>query len=351
MTTHVKPVGFEKDFYEVRMESIGGLGANVAGKILGEAGVLYANLNACNFASYGSEKKGSAVKSNVRFAQGDRPIRNATPIQRPNLLAIFHEALIETSSQDILAGLYPNSVVIINTHSDAQEAAKRLGITAGTVGVLPALDIAVQEGSRTNMAMLGAMAKAMEHILSPDSIVESIKRNLGKYPKLLPANINTFWRGYKEVVFLTLSSENVSPEEHPYTPPEPLLGYLTGPRGGTITQPGNSYHRNLSSSRQGFIPAFDQSKCINCAQCEMVCPDMVMVWREAQDKRGRMVMQLMGLDYQYCKGCMKCVAVCPSGALTSIAEQEGWAKENKVSHDFDKLQKTKTEALEKWQVS
>lgn len=47
----------ELGFFEIRLESIGGLGANLAGKMLAEAGVLGLGLNGSNFSSYGSEKK------------------------------------------------------------------------------------------------------------------------------------------------------------------------------------------------------------------------------------------------------------------------------------------------------
>ncbi len=49
------PVKNDLGFFEIRMESIGGLGANVAGKILTEAGILRMGLNGAGFASYGSE--------------------------------------------------------------------------------------------------------------------------------------------------------------------------------------------------------------------------------------------------------------------------------------------------------
>ena len=55
-------------FFGIRFESIGGLGAHLAGQMLAEAGVLRQGLNGSHFSSYGSEKKGTPVKSFVRFA-------------------------------------------------------------------------------------------------------------------------------------------------------------------------------------------------------------------------------------------------------------------------------------------
>ena len=51
-----------KEYYEIRLESIGGLGANLCGKMLGELGVKYLDLNSSSFSSYGSEKTGTPVR-------------------------------------------------------------------------------------------------------------------------------------------------------------------------------------------------------------------------------------------------------------------------------------------------
>ena len=110
----------QQGFFEIRMESIGGLGANVAGKILAEAGVLGMGLNGSNFSSYGSEKKGAPVKAHVRLCEPETPIRNNSPIENPHILAIFHEALIKTVP--VLQGVGPESVVILNTTKSSSEA-------------------------------------------------------------------------------------------------------------------------------------------------------------------------------------------------------------------------------------
>ena len=62
------PVTNEYGYFEIRLESIGGLGANLCGKMLGELGALYLSLNSLSFSSYGSEKRGSPVKSYIRWS-------------------------------------------------------------------------------------------------------------------------------------------------------------------------------------------------------------------------------------------------------------------------------------------
>ena len=53
----VLPIKNDHGFFEIRLESIGGLGANLAGKMLAEAGVLGLGLNGMNFSSYGSKRR------------------------------------------------------------------------------------------------------------------------------------------------------------------------------------------------------------------------------------------------------------------------------------------------------
>lgn len=333
------PIRNEHGFFEVRLESIGGLGANVAGQIFAEAGVLHAGLNGSNFASYGSEKKGSPVKGFVRFAAGDDDIRDATPVERPHVLAVFHEALFY-SGGNVLRGVYPDTTVIVNSRKSPDELAETIGLPSGLLGVLPALDIAVAEGSRVNMAMLGALTKACPFI-APEAVVDAIRGSLGvRYPQLLPANLAAFWRGFNEVEFVDLGVSEAAvaqfdeaPDgEEPFIRTEPLLGWAAAPVGGTVLAAGNSIHKDLSASREGFLPEFLPDKCTHCAQCDLVCPDLCFVWEEGEDARGRPAMVLLGIDYQYCKGCLKCIEACPFDALVSIAETDGWARKHRTAH-------------------
>lgn len=331
MSNQKLPITNSEGFFEIRLESIGGLGANVAGKILAEAGVLYAGLNGSNFASYGSEKKGSPVKSFIRFSDPKRPIRNATPVERPHVLGVFHEAML-ASGQSVIGGLYEDSVMIVNTRKSPEEIREQLGFTGVRIGTLPALDIANAEGSRVNMAMLGAIAQVCTFI-APEAVEEAIKHNLGKYPRLLPGNLKAFRRGYEEVAW-SEPTEKAGTDSQPYVRPQPIYGYATAPIGGTIAQAGNSINKDLSVSRQGYLPQFLRDKCIDCAQCDLVCPDYCFVWEEGTDRRGRPTMVLKGIDYQYCKGCLKCVTACPVEALVTIEETDGWAEANRVPHPW-----------------
>ena len=69
MATLQLPITNESGYYEIRLESIGGLGANLCAKMLGQLGMNYLGLNSACFSSYGSEKTGTPVKGYIRYCR------------------------------------------------------------------------------------------------------------------------------------------------------------------------------------------------------------------------------------------------------------------------------------------
>jgi pyruvate ferredoxin oxidoreductase gamma subunit len=321
-------------FFEIRLESIGGLGANLAGKMLAEAGVLGLGLNGSNFASYGSEKKGSPVKSFVRFCDSETEIRDHSPIEQPHIIGVFHEALYKMV--DVVSGLEAEGIVLVNSIRDFDSIKKDLKFDYGTLATVDALGIAVEEKTKVNTAMLGALFRICD-FLDPEIMRNVIRKTFQhKYPHLVEPNIRTFDRGYNEVKFMKYDAPNEL-EVKAFTRSTPLLGYETQEIGGVLLSNANSIFKDLSGSRQGYLPSFEMEKCINCAACDTVCPDLCFVWEEGEDKRGRKQMFLRGIDYQYCKGCLKCVEACPTDALQDMREIIGYAEEKRVPQKFPLL--------------
>ena len=322
----------ESGFFEIRLESIGGLGANLAGKMLAEAGVMGAGLNGVSFSSYGSEKKGSPVKAHIRFCDTDVNIRDTSPVERPHVIGIFHENLAKTVN--VVSGMYEDSIVLVNSKKSPEQLKEKLKLKAGTIAVVDATGIALEENNRVNMAMLGGLFRLCD-FLDPEFMKGVIRKSLEKkYPHAVQPALRTFERGYNEVKFKTFDLPEGVEMPKPTRWDIPILGYETQPIGGTITNPGNSILKDLSISRSGRMPHFDQEKCIHCANCDNVCPDFCFVWEEQPDKKGRPQMFLQGIDYQYCKGCLKCVVACPTEALTAALEEEGYAEAHRVPHRF-----------------
>ncbi|BCG60400.1 2-oxoacid:acceptor oxidoreductase family protein [Paenibacillus sp. URB8-2] len=327
----ILPKKNELGFFEIRLESIGGLGANLAGKMLAEAGVLGLGLNGSNFSSYGSEKKGSPVKAFVRFCEADVEIRDHSPIEEPHVVGIFHEALYKTVN--VVNGVKPDSIVLVNTTRDFDEVRRDLKLEYGTLAIVDATGIAVEEKTKANTSMLGALYRICE-FLNPDGMKDVIRKTFEKkYPHLVEPNINTFNRGYNEVKFKTYEAPEGA-QGKTFIRSKTEYGYETQEIGGVLIAQANTILKDLSGSRQGWLPEFHEDKCISCAACDNVCPDLCFVWEEAPDKKGRPQMFLRGIDYKYCKGCLKCVDACPTQALTDLREEVGYAEAHTVTQKF-----------------
>lgn len=340
-TTHPVrlPAQHDNGCYEMRLESIGGLGANLCGKLLGELGAAYLGFNAAAFSSYGSEKRGSPVKAFVRWSPADREILHNSPVEHPHLLVLFHEAL--SATLPVTAGLEETGTVLVNTDADPETARRRLGLYAGTVCCVDAQEIAMRHKSRVNMVLLGAIAKASGFI--PLEAVKSLVADtLGKkYPAMLKQNLTGVEQGYAAV-----RAEHFPPdgqyEPVPYREFRSPWGYKNAPLGGANPHLGSTVSSDLSPSREGYIPLFLPEKCIHCGLCDSTCPDMVFQFTPGEF-RGRPGVLNRGLDYHHCKCCMRCVDVCPTGALTAGKEREHpekkWFVRNKdliADHlDFD----------------
>lgn len=333
------PINNENGCYEMRLESIGGLGANLCGKLLGELGATYLGLNASAFSSYGSEKRGSPVKSYVRWCSSDREILHNSPVERPNLLILFHHAL--SRSLPITAGVDEHCTLVINTSNTPEQEREALRLHAGTLCCIDALSLALQSKSRINMVMLGAAVKASGFI-PLDPVKELIRNTLGKkYPAALESNLRGLDQGYEMV-----QGKYFAPDDRyeylPYREAQSKWGYANAPIGGTNPLFGSSVSNDLSPSREGYIPLFLPEKCIHCGLCDSTCPDMVFQFTPGE-YRGKPAMMNRGLDYHHCKGCLRCVDVCPTEALVVGKEDEHpnkkWFVRNKdliVDHlDFE----------------
>lgn len=339
------PITDENGYYEIRLESIGGLGANLCGKMLGELGLKYLGLNSASFSSYGSEKTGTPVKGFIRYSGQDVDIRIHSPIKKPHLLAVFHSALLSDAS--VLEGCGSYTDIIINAVNGKEWESFLTPEDYGGVYFVDAQKIAIETKSRVNVVMLGAMAKVMGFV-DLESLNAVCEAALGrKYPAALAGNLEGIKRGFEEVKAVCgsggrketgdINKGKRKPGENKDkgfdkkkgdggSPDVPVWGYEAAPIGGINPNYGNSVVNDLSPSRQGYFPIFIPEKCINCGLCDTTCPDMVFQFQKGEFK-GREMMINKGLDYYHCKGCLRCVDVCPVQALVSGVEAEHPGKE------------------------
>lgn len=309
---------FEKKYFEMRLESIGGLGANLAGKLLGELGAVYLGFNAASFAEYGSEKRGSPVKSYVRYSDRGVEIRINSPVTKPDILVVFHENL--AGKHGIMTGVSEKTKVIVNTDKNAEFIRDKLKMHSGELYCIDALGLAMKNKTRVNMVLIGAVAKA-SGFMPIEKVNELIKETIGKkYPLSLKSNLAGILSGYENALPVKIDDDG----KYPYVPYQEIKrewGYENAPIGGVNPAFGSSVSNDLTASREGYVPLFDKEKCINCGLCDTTCPDMVYQFVMGEYKGRKSVVNL-GPDYTYCKGCMRCVEVCPTHAITSGVERE-----------------------------
>jgi pyruvate ferredoxin oxidoreductase gamma subunit len=300
------------DAMEVRLEAIGGQGANSAGKILAEAAVIGMGYSGQHFSSFGSEKRGSPVKSFVRFYRDRRMVRASSPVLHPDILVIFHEALMAHNPEVLDGTDETRSVVLVNSSLPPGRLEFPEAISLNLVASVDASEISDRLGSGLNAVLLGAMAP-----LCPEIEISKLEAALMGYFKNLPpekcARIRAgFYEGRAAVKLSKFKAKRAHLERPVRALPK--IGWENAPIGGVITNPGNTMLRDLSASRRGTVPALNRELCIQCGLCDMVCPDFCFVWEFDEVKAA--VPVLKGIDYQYCKGCQKCVVVCPMNALT-----------------------------------
>lgn len=316
--TATLPYENEDGCYEIRLESIGGLGANLCGKLLGELGALYLGLNAAAFSSYGSEKRGSPVRSFVRYSAKGREILQNSPVERPHLLVLFHHAL--TKALPVTAGFGEDSILVINTEKTPEEIGEELGLFGRAIFCVRAGEVAMRTKSRINMVMLGAIAKASGFI-PLEALNALVTDTLGKkYPDMLERNLVGLREGFQSAK-AGAATQDARFISVPYHPQQSKWGYQNAPIGGLNPHFGSTVSNDLSASREGYIPLLLPEKCIHCGLCDSTCPDMVFQFTKGE-YRGKAAMLNRGLDYHHCKGCLRCVDVCPTGALVTGKEQE-----------------------------
>ena len=311
--------------FELRFDSIGGLGAHAAGQILATAAVIRMGLNGACFSSYGSEKKGSRIRSFIRLGPAEIPIRTSAPVERPDAIVVFHAALLRDPAT--IAGLRQAGTFLYD--APAGPVPPELAALPRTARVIrvDARGIAAAERSRPNAVLLGTLCGAFP-FLRADSVLEALTEEFAaRRPEAVAANERAFERGRTE--HEVIGGVGRAEGDVAVALAEPAWGYETQPVGGIVPLPGNTLWNDLSASRTGSIPALDREKCVHCGLCDLVCPDLCFVWA-AGAPGGTFERELRGIDYRYCKGCLRCVESCPTGALAKTAETPGLADRLRV---------------------
>lgn len=344
------------DLYAAKFYGVGSDGTVGANKnsitIIGEATDKYCQA----YFAYDSKKSGGFTASNLRF--GNSPIRSTYLVNSPDFVACHVSSYIY--KYDILKGLKPGGVFLLNSVWDAEETAKRLPgemkrylaeneirfciINATQLGIEIGL------GKRTNTIMQSAFFK-VSNVIPYDLAVKEMKnaivKSYGKKgEKIVQMNYAAVEAGGKNIVEVNVleswktleGSSKTEGSERPKFIEEicdPInrqegdalpVSAFKGREDGTFP-PGNAAWEKRSVAVH--VPEWKAENCIQCNQCAYVCPHacirpFLMDAEEAKAAPKKMESLeakgkgLEGLKYRIqvaiedCTGCLNCVEVCPA---------------------------------------
>jgi pyruvate ferredoxin oxidoreductase gamma subunit len=131
----------------------------------------------------------------------DDPISIRESVRNPNIVAVVDSTLL--SVVDIMEGVPPEGVIVINTPLDPDDVIEQLkGVSDQEVWTVDATKISLEEMGRAmpNTPMLGALSRA-SGIVDIELIKSQMQESFAdKFPqKVIDANLAALERGYKEV--------------------------------------------------------------------------------------------------------------------------------------------------------
>ena len=149
--------------HEIRFAGFGGQGIISAGRIYGQAAVIYDGTHAVLTQSYGPEARGGACAAQVVVS--DRPVDYPT-VDVPELVVVMSQEAYSTYGRD----LRPGGTLLVD--QDLVEYEPRTDVCVVEV---PATRLAEDLGRKivSNVVMLGALAAASS-IVSRDALLKAV---------------------------------------------------------------------------------------------------------------------------------------------------------------------------------
>ena len=334
--------------------SDGTVGANKSAiKIIGDKTDMYAQA----YFAYDSKKSGGITMSHLRF--GKQPITSPYLINKADFISCSQQSYVY--QYDLLAGLKPHGVFLLNTVWSDEELTKHLPAamkrfiakneiafyTVNAVEIAKGLGL----GGRFNMVMQSAFFK-LANIIPIDTAVKYLKdavvTSYGKKgEKVVNMNHGAIDQGINALHKVEVPASWQTAEDAPaekrdvpafITDIQEVMNrqegdklavskFADGMEDGTFPVGGSAYEKRGTAIN---VPVWDAEKCIGCNQCSFVCPHAairpVLTTDEelakapegmpATNSRVAKGMHLtIAVSTLDCLGCGNCAQVCPVKAL------------------------------------
>ena len=295
----------------IRFHGRGGHGVKTASRIVGTAAFL-SGFEVQDSPIYGAERRGAPVTAFTRIS--DERILERGVIERPDLIVVGDETLLEDPAANTLSGHSTAAAIFVNAERGAAIAQ----------GVLDPAKVESFDLARLTLDRLGkasalstglaAVAAKLVGVCSVAKLEEAIREelaSLGVPGDTIEKNVELAKTAYESVPTVEL----IRPEGSGSSEPVHRVGYEGPARGSpSILAPGNARLRNTGSWRVDR-PEIDRDQCTRCALCLTCCPEGAITL----DDEGYPV-----IDYDHCKGCMICLERCPLRAVAEVKEVRSW---------------------------
>ena len=292
----------------IRFHGRGGHGVKTASRILGTSAFL-CGYQAQDSPVYGAERRGAAVVAFTRV--GSDPIFERGVIERPDLIVLADESLLDTDAQ-VLAGQATASAMFVNT-PDVSALARHAFVPPVVTLDLTTLTLDRLGSASALSAGLAAAAARMIGIVDREQLVSATHQELS-YLRLDEDQIEKNVSVAAEV-FAAITPVDIRPSDADLQTVMVSVDHST-PLLATpsVLHPGNAEARQTGSWRVER-PMIDTDVCTRCGLCFVRCPDGAI----ALDEEGFPV-----IDYDHCKGCLICQQICPLRAIDSEKETRAW---------------------------
>ncbi len=353
--------------------SDGTVGANKdAIKIIGDNTDLYAQA----YFDYDSKKSGGVTMSHLRF--GKKPIKSTYLLDEADYIACHKPAYVH--QYDVLEGLKKGGTFLLNCVWSPEELDEKLPanvkryIAENDIEfyTINAVDVAVKVGlgpNRINMVTQSAFFKlsnVIEFEKAVTLIKDAIKKTYGKkgdeivnmncaavdgaIDALVKIDVPASW---KDAVDSDVKEDNapdfikniVRPVNAQRGNKLPVSTFV-GIEDGTFETGTSAYEKRGVAVN---VPVWDETKCIQCNQCSLVCPHaairpVLLTEEEAANKPAEFAtknatgfpgmqfrMQVSPLD---CLGCGVCAQVCPDKVQALVMKPFDEVEKEASNWDF-----------------
>ncbi len=307
--------------YRIRFHGRGGQGIKTASRILGTA-FFIEGYEVQDAPRYGAERRGAPIFAFVRAAK--KRLLERGIIQHPDLIAVADDSLVSVPAAGVVAGADQHSVLLINSHTDADTWRSRLNYPGGIV-TLPAAEEVEDRAELpyVSAACAGASARLVGRI-SGAALEQAIREELAQLGgQIVRRNLEVAMHAYEFMDdYAGMVSERAAVSAEDWRNP----GWIDlALEQADVSAP--TIHAGLTSELmptglwRTMRPVVDYERCNRCWWvCSTFCPDVAIDIDDAGYPQ---------IDYEHCKGCLICVAQCPPHAIQAIPEHQAQTGDNR----------------------